>query len=207
MVGAMPWDFGETAELTLMKNGSGWLCSSSSLHTVTGPPLVMLPPTKTCKRPKVWVAETARMGLIPAVPRRRRKSIRMRPGARCCLTCPTSLGLRVSEMSYWRMSPCSQLLKYRNLSSSEMRMSVMKPWGGYDRAAQTGGSTGSARGSRGAPRHPARGCTDLACLGGATPPPSCWGLGSPSRPPSLLAAGGAGQSMAPRGSACVAEAG
>lgn len=27
------------------------------------------------------------------------------------LTCPTSLGRRVLEMSYWRMSPCSQLLK------------------------------------------------------------------------------------------------
>lgn len=27
------------------------------------------------------------------------------------LTCPTSLGWLVLEMSYWRMSPCSQLLK------------------------------------------------------------------------------------------------
>lgn len=36
-------------------------------------------------------------------------------------------------MSYWTMSPRSQLEKYRNLSSREMRMSVMR-----------GGSSGSA---------------------------------------------------------------
>lgn len=83
--------------LTWITKGSGWLCSSSSLSTTTGPPLEMLPPTKTCKRGGTAVA----WGRSP-------------PGngvSCCCLTCPTSLGLRVSEMSYWRTSPCIQLLK------------------------------------------------------------------------------------------------
>lgn len=40
----------ENTELTLTTKGSGWHFSSSSLHTATGPPLRMLPPTNTCKR-------------------------------------------------------------------------------------------------------------------------------------------------------------
>lgn len=37
-------------QLTLITKGSGWHFSSSSLHTVTGPPLRMLPPTNTWKQ-------------------------------------------------------------------------------------------------------------------------------------------------------------
>lgn len=40
----------EPAELTLITKGSGWHFSSSSLHTVTGPPRRMLPPTNTCRQ-------------------------------------------------------------------------------------------------------------------------------------------------------------
>lgn len=43
------------------------------------------------------------------------------------LTCPTSLGLQVSVMSYCLMSPCTQLLKYRYLSSREIKMSDISP--------------------------------------------------------------------------------
>lgn len=50
------------AELTWMTKGSGWLCSSSSPHTVTVPPLVMLPPTKTCGRAELRVAELGKRG-------------------------------------------------------------------------------------------------------------------------------------------------
>lgn len=42
------------------------------------------------------------------------------------LTCPTSRGLQVLEISYWRMSPCSQLQTYRYLSSREMTRSLGK---------------------------------------------------------------------------------
>lgn len=42
------------------------------------------------------------------------------------LTCPTSRGLQVLEISYWRMSPCSQLQTYRYLSSKEMTRSLGK---------------------------------------------------------------------------------
>ena len=42
-------------------------------------------------------------------------------------TCPTSLGLRLSVTSYCLTSPWSQLLKYRYLSSSDIRMSVIRP--------------------------------------------------------------------------------
>jgi len=37
------------AELTFTTKGSGWHFSSSSLHTATGPPRRMLPPTNTCR--------------------------------------------------------------------------------------------------------------------------------------------------------------
>lgn len=40
----------EAAALTLITKGSGWHFSSSSLHTVTGPPRRMLPPTNTCRQ-------------------------------------------------------------------------------------------------------------------------------------------------------------
>ena len=43
------------------------------------------------------------------------------------LTWPTSLGFFVSVISYCLMSPCSQLPKYKYLSSSEIRMSVTRP--------------------------------------------------------------------------------
>ena len=42
-------------------------------------------------------------------------------------TCPTSFGLLGSVMSYCLMSPWIQLLKYRNLSSNEIRISVIRP--------------------------------------------------------------------------------
>ena len=43
------------------------------------------------------------------------------------LTWPTSFGFLVSVISYCLMSPCSQLPKYKYLSSSEIRMSVIRP--------------------------------------------------------------------------------
>lgn len=43
------------------------------------------------------------------------------------ITCPTSFGFLGSVMSYCLRSPWIQLLKYRNLSSNESRISVISP--------------------------------------------------------------------------------
>src|SRR6266566_912438 len=40
-------------------------------------------------------------------------------------TCPVSLGCEASLISYWRISPCSQLERLTYLSSIETRKSVM----------------------------------------------------------------------------------
>ena len=41
--------------------------------------------------------------------------------------CPTSLGFALLVMSYCLISPCTQLLKYKYLSSNDNRMSVITP--------------------------------------------------------------------------------
>lgn len=45
------------------------------------------------------------------------------------LTWPTIRGFFRSVMSYCRMSPCNQLLKYRKRSSNAIKMSVIRPMG------------------------------------------------------------------------------
>ena len=116
-------------KLTLITKGSGWHCNSLSSTTVTGPPFVMLPPRNTCNPENEWehasaVKRTWKQRSDDSQAKGnchflllKKKEIRRLycPCTRqlfwCWLTCPTSLGLRVLEMSYWRMSPCSQLLK------------------------------------------------------------------------------------------------
>lgn len=50
------------AKLTLITNGSGWHCNSLSSTTVTGPPLVMLPPRNTCNQGDAWEQASATKG-------------------------------------------------------------------------------------------------------------------------------------------------
>lgn len=45
--------------------------------------------------------------------------------ARTTQECKEAVASEAHLMSYWQISPRSQLEKYRNLSSSEMRMSVI----------------------------------------------------------------------------------
>lgn len=76
------------------------------------------------------------------------------PGTRRCrpscprLTCPTSRGLQPLVSSYWRTSPCHQLLTYRNRSSGEMTMSTMKAAAQNKRLQSCPGAAAPARGVR-----------------------------------------------------------
>lgn len=56
-----------------------------------------------------------------------RKELKHKANASLHSTWPTSFGFLVSVMSYCRMSPWSQLLKYKNLSSKDRMMSVISP--------------------------------------------------------------------------------
>lgn len=55
------------------------------------------------------------------------RQICLDPANQSCLTWPTIRGFLLSVTSYCRMSPCNQLLKYRKRSSSEIKISVMRP--------------------------------------------------------------------------------
>ena len=57
-------------------------------------------------------------------------------------TWPVSFGLAGSLMSYWRMSPCSQLEKYRQRSSIETTRSVIRPGTGNGQPSTS--STGTS---------------------------------------------------------------
>ena len=195
------WGCGETAELTLMKNGSGWLCSSSSPRTVTGPPLVTLPPTKTCRdQSSGWPGQRGggRPRPSPGDGERRRGA----PGSRRPPHLPHQLGpagvgdVVLADVSVQPVAEVQEPVVQRDEDVGDEALGRVR------QSCTRGGGTGSARGSRGAPRHPARGNTDLASPGAATPPPSCWGPGSPSRPPSLLAAEVRDRAR-PRGAQCV----
>lgn len=180
------------AELTWMTKGSGWLCSSSSPHTATVPPLAMLPPTKTCERAELRVAETGKRGWShPKMGQQWRGKpvlpyLSHQPG-------PAGVGdVVLADVSVQPVAEVEEPVVQRDEDVGDEAL-------GRGRQSCTPVAARGRRLHRGS-----RGHTHLACPGAATPPPSCWGLGSPSQLPSLLAAG---QSTAPKGSVHGAEAG
>ena len=116
--------------LSFTNTGSGWLESSLSSVTFTPPSLHILPPRNTFKMKKQKCL--SHPSIYPSI----HPSIHHPLSIQNLInTCPTSFGLLQSVMSYWRISPWSQLLKYKNLSSSEIRQSVIKAnnRGNYDK--------------------------------------------------------------------------